>query len=674
MRLATGLAATALAVTTTVHAQQNAPLTASVPESTKAAAERRPYEDRIMEGMPSQDEADLAAAEYSQQGWPRGITLQLTRNLQSSRNISASAGYTRTKTQGVQIDAFVETPNYGALSLSALALGGGNATGLTSWSLRQTGLPFDGGWRVDNALGTTNILVPELARRNSRLVLPATQVLGGSTIWRNEGSNALVLGASVGEPGRYEGFPQSRFVGLGGQVNSLFALATEGKWTAAAAVAQGSEILPEVAPIAGDAARISTRGFYVSAEQTDVTAGTSLQASAIGSRTSDSDATGIWGDATWRDGGHNHQVSIFRFAPGLTWIDRPLAADLQGGSYRYDYRSLRWDLSANIESFASVSGQNPSGWYTSTSGRRLLTAGVSIGGGFAFRSFGVSSGSGFGYLEWRNPLGISRLQLDAASTQGGQSSHAVTLDHSIYAENGMSLSTSLSLERLQPVASSIEAQPPREHAAALGLNGRILLTNRIALQGSLRARNVTGAGADSGTTLAANVGLDWQISQDWSLGASFYENRGVLTDTVAVQSPLVVPEIIRARPSDRGFFLVLRYGSYAGTPSAPLGGLPGSGAGRIEGSVFLDSNGNGQRDGNESGAANVLVTLDGRFSTRTNAFGAFEFSNIVSGPHTLSVLQDDLPLPWTVDTDQKITAPVSTRGTTHVDIGAKRMR
>lgn len=146
------------------------------------------------------------------------------------------------------------------------------------------------------------------------------------------------------------------------------------------------------------------------------------------------------------------------------------------------------------------------------------------------------------------------------------------------------------------------------------------------------------------------------------------------TDTVAVQSPLIVPEIIRARSSDRGFFLTLRYGSYAGAPSAPLGGLPGSGAGRIEGSVFLDSNGNGQRDGSESGAANVLVTLDGRFSTRTNAFGAFEFSNVVSGPHTLSVLQDDLPLPWTVDTDRKITAPVSTRDTTHVDIGAKRIR
>ena len=193
------------------------------------------------------------------------------------------------------------------------------------------------------------------------------------------------------------------------------------------------------------------------------------------------------------------------------------------------------------------------------------------------------------------------------------------------------------------------------------------------MQGSFRARNVRG-GVNGGTALAANLGVDWQISRDWSFGASFYENLGVLTETIVVQSPLIAPEIIRARPNDRGFFLTLRYSSRAGTPSIPLGGAPGSGSGSIEGSVFLDANGNGQRDGNESGAANVLVVLDGRFSVRTNAFGAFGFPNVASGPHTLTVLQDDLPLPWTVDTEQKINAPVSTRDTFRIDIGAKRMR
>ena len=148
----------------------------------------------------------------------------------------------------------------------------------------------------------------------------------------------------------------------------------------------------------------------------------------------------------------------------------------------------------------------------------------------------------------------------------------------------------------------------------------------------------------------------------------------MITESIALESPLVVPEITRTRPSDRGFFITLRYGSNAGSPVIPLGGVPGSGSGRIEGSVFLDANGNWLRDGNESGAANILIVLDGKFSTRTNAIGSFEFASVVSGQHALTVLQDDVPLPWSLDTDRKVNTTVSTRRITRIDIGAKRTR
>ncbi len=627
--------------------------------------------------MQSQVELDAAVAEYNTQGWPRGVTLQLTRNMQTFRNVTSATANTQTDTQGIQVDAYIETPDFGALSIHALALGGGGSAGLTSWSVRQTGLPFDGGWRADNALGITNLLVPDLARRNSRLALPTSQILGGSTLWRNEGVDSLVFGASAGEPGRFEGYPQSQFVRLGGKVSSVFVQATTGKFTGAAAVASGSDILPEVAriteaEIAVGAARISPRAFYVSVARDDLKTGVSLQASAIGSETSGIETTGLWADAIWRNGGHRHQVSLYRFAPGLSWIDRPLAADLRGASYRYDYNSLRWDLSTNLETFASISGLSPDGWYASASGRRLLTTALSAGGGLAGRDYGSRSASGFGYLQWRNDLGISRLQFDAASTQDRENSQALTLDHSIYAESGLSLSTTLSVERLQPINNRVDIPRSRQNAFALGLIGRAPLTNNLYLQGSVRARDLGSAGLESGTTLAASIGIDWQITRDWSFGASLYANRGVMTDTLAVQSPLVVQEFVRARPDDRGYFLALRYNLNAGTPSVPLGGSPGSGAGAIEGSVFLDSNSNGQRDGNESGAANILVILDGKFSTRTNTDGFFEFPRVVSGQHTLAVLQDDLPLPWSVDTERKINAVLSTRETIRVDIGAKR--
>ncbi len=628
-----------------------------------------------MEGVGAEDVGEQAAREYNPEGWPRGISLQLTRNLQTSRNASASSSNTRTDTQGIQLDAFLEIPNFGALSLHTLALGGRNATGLTSFSLRQVGLPFDGGWRADNAIGTTNLLLPELARRSGRLALPSALVLGVSTLWRNEAGSALVLGASVGEPGRFEGFPQSRFVGLGGEVRSAFIQDTRGEWTLAAAAAEGSNILPEVAPVPGQAAaRVSPRATYLGIAQNAGAQGIQWQLNAVESRSPEiNHATGIWADATWRDGGHRHQASAFRFTEGLTWIDRPLASNLQGAAYRYDFHSLRADLSANVESFASVSGNAPSGWYISASGRRRLSLSVSTGGGFAVRTLGTTSAAGFGHVQWDNALGVSRLQFDLASTQGGERSQGVTVDHAFYVENGLSLSSTLSFERVKSATVAIDLKRATGNALGLGLNARVPISDSLSLQGGARARNVVGAGGLQGTSLTATLALDWQISQAWSFGGSLYANRGVLTENIGVQSPLTVAEIVRTRPNDRGFFLSLRYASGAGSPIVPLGGRPGSGFGRIEGNIYLDANGNGMREAAESGAANIVVLLDGKFSVRTDASGNFEFANVVAGSHSLTVMQDDLPLPWTVDSEQKIPANVSTRDVTRVEVGAKRL-
>ncbi len=636
-----------------------------------------------MEGVALRDDDESSRSPYNSQGWPRGISLQITRNLQTSRSDSTPARDTRTDTGGVQLDTYIETPNFGVLSLHALLLGsiGGRGTqGLTSWSIRQSALPFDGGWFADNTFGTTNLLVPESTRRNSRLTLPTPQILGASTVWRREALNSIIIGASVGEPGRFEGFPQSRFVGLGGRVESAYAQIKQGEWTSAVVLAQGTNVLPDAAPNAADnASRTNPRGVYLTMSQEMRATGAQWQLNALGSRVGNDDAsgaanaTGVWADAIWRDGAHRQQASIFRFNKGLTWIDRALASDLQGASYRYDYHSIGRDFSANIESFSSVSGQSPSGWYASTGVRHRLNATFTVGGGLAFRSFGLSSSSGFGYLQWLNSYGLTRLQIDAADEQRGQRTEAVTLDHSINVENGMSLSTSLGMERLRSVATLATPNPARSNAALIGVNGRALVTPDISLQGNLRARNVRGNGADRGTSIAASISLDWQIARDWSLGASFYENRGVLNETIGVQSPLTPPVILRTHPNDRGVFITLRYAANAGTASAPLGGYVGGGSGRIEGVLYLDANGNGIRDGSEIGAANVVVMLDGKFTTRTNAQGVFEFPAVAAGAHAISVLPDDLPLPWTLEPEQKFNAPVTTRGNTRIDIGAKRM-
>jgi len=85
-------------------------------------------------------------------------------------------------------------------------------------------------------------------------------------------------------------------------------------------------------------------------------------------------------------------------------------------------------------------------------------------------------------------------------------------------------------------------------------------------------------------------------------------------------------------------------------------------------------NDNGQFDANEQGAANVTVVLDGRFSTRTDEQGRFEFPMVVDGQHRINVISDNVPLPWTLVNDGRIEFDVPVRGTVNVDVPAQRMR
>lgn len=105
-----------------------------------------------------------------------------------------------------------------------------------------------------------------------------------------------------------------------------------------------------------------------------------------------------------------------------------------------------------------------------------------------------------------------------------------------------------------------------------------------------------------------------------------------------------------------------------------LGGLPGSGAGDVSGYVFFDANDDGRRDANETGAANVTVLLDGRFTSRTDAQGRFEFSLVAAGAHTITVVPDNLPLPWVVSGEGRREISVGTRETTTIDIAASKLR
>jgi hypothetical protein len=169
--------------------------------------------------------------------------------------------------------------------------------------------------------------------------------------------------------------------------------------------------------------------------------------------------------------------------------------------------------------------------------------------------------------------------------------------------------------------------------------------------------------------------MTYQVSRSWQILATYYDSRSGSWTPLTVISPLT-PPIATLVPAiqERGAFLTVRYKRASGLHFAPLGGPPGGGSGELAGIVYLDANDNGHFDAGELGAPNVTVVLDGRFSVQTDLRGRFDFPAVATGHHVISVVSDNLPLPWTLVPDGRAEVMVTTRDRTDLAIAARRPR
>ncbi|MDQ6881944.1 MAG: hypothetical protein M3150_07610, partial [Pseudomonadota bacterium] len=122
----------------------------------------------------------------------------------------------------------------------------------------------------------------------------------------------------------------------------------------------------------------------------------------------------------------------------------------------------------------------------------------------------------------------------------------------------------------------------------------------------------------------------------------------------------------------RSVQLLLRYEGRAGTSTAPLGGLPGTGAGGLSGSVFFDADANGRREASEAGVPDITIRLDDRYVTRTDAQGRYLFPSVAAGVHRLQVVPDNVPLPWNPATPDPQSVHVLVRGASTLDFALRR--
>ena len=656
-----------------LHAQTPAAASAEAPAPTA-------YQDRVIEGLAPLDDDDGNAFEYNRTGWPRFLRLET--------RLGTQPFDTERKTQtAFAVYGLLDTPNHGALSIDG-SLSPRESRG--TLSLRQRGLPLAGGWIGNHEAGLIVAPAPAITRRPSRVFLPSATLRGLAGEWLNPASG-LALQAGSGEPGQLESVPASGFRGLGGRRTTLGAqwqldprpdstdpLGLPG-WTlalqheVASRVTALGQTRETGTPLDARSTLFALRHESDSRRtqgQLILSRGGTPATSAAGET---SNPQGFWIDSEWDDGPRQHGIGLYHLDPGLSWAGQAMPADVQGATLRSEWRTRQWSAEGSVDWLRSISGRTRDGSYASGSARWRLSRASSLGAGASVRHFDGDAWSSYGDWRWQNPLGTSGLRLTLSGGSGAASqnrSQAISYDQDWAVPQGWSVSTSLGLTRNSATRDTALADSNTEPDETLW-SAALAFTAPLTGDASLRGTLQTEQGNNGQRRHGINLGSVWRVNQRWSLEGNYTRSLGQ-SRTVRPLDPLAPIVTDTPTDNDRSFYAVLRYELQAGSRSVPLGGRPSEGGGRIAGVVYFDANRSGTQEASETGAPGVTVYLDNRYAVRTDAQGRFEFPFVASGPRTVSVRNETLPLPWSVVDEGQARVDVRLRETTQLSLPVQR--
>jgi len=611
------------------------------------------YDDKLIEGGKLQPlEPEEGDFEYNAEGRARSWRIE-------GFSSYLDQGGVKTRENGLVLSGRLDSLEYGAFSADATI----RADGATSvFSFLQRGLAFDHGWVANNGAGMLNTPTIDISRNQYRFFMPTFTTLGVQTEWLR--GDDVQLQASAGTPGLFDGLRVPGFSRLGGSVVTAGAqLRLDKNVTIGLQVADASNVPSTTGAGETPAAKIDARSAYAALKIED---GKSyMQFNLLDSEIGDTRHTlAAWFDREERDGRVRWNYGLFRFDPLMVWGYTQVNSNLQGGYARVNYSSQQWTWSLGVDGVAPVNDDGTRGWYETGNVRYQVDHSTGIGGNVTVRTGSVPYSIGTSlFVDEATRFGSSRVQLDLVDARDQLRSQNLTFDQAWPTQVGLRLSTSLSAGREKGPDTDIK----RVSAAVFGGYD---LTNRLSIEGNLRYSVDRDTARTTG--IYANVGLVWRLAQRWSIIATYYDNRSEVTAFTSSISPLIPVDIPTTIPRDRAFFLNVRYEDHAGTPSAPLGGAPGTGAGTLVGYVYYDANDNGRHDANELGAGNITIVLDGRFATRTDKDGRFEFPLLASGPHNVTAIADNLALPYSFTGEGKREVMIRTRETTNLEIAASK--
>jgi hypothetical protein len=634
-------------------------------DETKPSAEPLPYQDRIIASdklpplAPDEDEEDAS------DGLPRSLRAELV--VLESRQVGV-----KTRESGVSIGGFWDTENWGSFSADASVFRGdrtNSANAGEGWrgsaTLWQRGLNMPGNWSVNNGLGVLNTPLPNLLREQYRFFLPSVPMFGLSSEWLRQ-EDGVQIQAAAGRGGVYEGSRLSGFETGDGSVASLGAQwAWAPEWTGAVSLlATDGRIVPNsqgLPQFQNGETRALLFGNRWQGSQDSVTFNVqSSQNDAI-------NAMGAWLDARSVRGAYSHRYGFFYLEPDLVWGAFPINNDVRGAYYRIDYQRARWSWNSSLDRIESISGRGFDGWFGNAYLRYQASPRIGYGGGVSVRDSDTASAQSLQlFVDAKSRIGQTRFQYDQANDSANADSWQVLVDHNLLLKEGARLSLSAGFGELASGGND------STRTASLAAYGGIDLTDNFSIDGTVRLTHDDGP--DRSRLVDANIALQWRLATRWSLLGNFSATRGS-SRSPFILDPLGNPVAFQTLPSDRSAYISLRYQFNAGKSPFVIGGSNSAGSGRIVGTLFLDENADGVRSATEQAAVNITVLLDDRYTVRTDQQGRFQFDQVAVGSHTISVVSDNLPLPWFIDEDNvQRRVNVEVRRDTVLDIAAIRQR
>ena len=613
-----------------------------------------PYVDRLINENVAPEELVAPSEEAEAAGTGRHQTV-VEYKLYSRNQTALGASLE----QGVGLRWRQETLNYGVLDLDAVLRNFSPApndplqqsnTTRDRITLNQFGFPVKGRWQMDNSLGFIRGSANPLVSNSFRLYLPSSLLEGVSSRVYDTDSELRV---TYGGVGKLNGIATQQFDRESGELAGIgYSRKLRDGWTAAAQLydLHGNDTIPDHQSLA----------WVAQYEQPDLSRRYQLHG-----LTDSKKNYGLWLDGEERVQSWQHRFGAYYLQPNLLWTDATVSADQEGFYIRSDQFMLRHNLSAGVEYNETNVDNDPTRSGTRNvlgfvSGYRRLNKDTSTGGNLTvtdsepkFLLPGVESSQTYSAnvnLTRAFPFGLSRFQVShsqivASLTPGHQ--NGITWDHDWIQSNRLQFTTTLQFSRENRAGIDSE----RTVTGALFRNA---LSSDFSWDGSVLLTNVNGDPNQRQFNTNASLGAAWGFFTNWLARLQLIWNR--IDNTLPG---------ISVSTHDNSLLFTLRYELSGGSPLVQVGKQTGSvGSGRIVGRVFFDENGDGVRQPTERGAPGVTVYLDGRFAQSTDSEGRFEFAPTPTGDHTVSVVLENVPLPWGLleESPRKISVPLRGEG------------